>query len=167
MRDSVIHFRWLVTTGETNRIWSSRRTATERFSAVMNKLSREPRMKLSQMQDLGGCREILSTVKAVGRLNELYQEEDRPLLLGTEGSLKCYDYIREPKSDGYRCIHLIGRYLARDQVHEPWNREHMQRQDTEESVSAFGVAANVRPFLSYSQAGRGDADTVRSFTRWM
>jgi hypothetical protein len=27
----------------------------KRFSSVMNKLSREPTMKLSQMHDLGGC----------------------------------------------------------------------------------------------------------------
>jgi len=32
----------------------------KRFQSIMNKLVREPNMKLSQMHDLGGCRAILS-----------------------------------------------------------------------------------------------------------
>jgi hypothetical protein len=34
----------------------------KRFASVMNKLVREPNMKLSQMHDLGGCRAIFSSV---------------------------------------------------------------------------------------------------------
>jgi hypothetical protein len=34
----------------------------------MNKLTGEPRMKLSQMQDLGGCRAIMSSIDAVEQL---------------------------------------------------------------------------------------------------
>jgi hypothetical protein len=45
----------------------------KRFSSVMNKLLREPTMKLSQMQDLGGCRAIVSTIEAVDRLYEMYR----------------------------------------------------------------------------------------------
>jgi (p)ppGpp synthase/HD superfamily hydrolase len=40
----------------------------KRSSSIINKLVREPDMKLSQMQDLGGCRTILSTVLAVNAL---------------------------------------------------------------------------------------------------
>ncbi len=42
---------------------------------------------------------------------------DEPLLM-TEGSLKCHDYIRAPKDDGYRGIHIVVRYSARITVPE-------------------------------------------------
>src|ERR1700740_2518737 len=45
----------------------------KRFSSLMNKLVREPQMKLSQMQDLGGCRAILSNVAAVDALWDAYR----------------------------------------------------------------------------------------------
>ncbi len=83
----------------------------KRFSSAMNKLAREPQMKLSQMQDLGGCRAIVSDIKCVERLYSMYRESEA--LFNSEGKLKCYDYIRSPKIDGYRGIHVVGRYNAR------------------------------------------------------
>ena len=50
----------------------------KRFSSMTYKLSREPQMKLSQMQDLGGCRAIVEDVPAVYRLYETYQKTDTP-----------------------------------------------------------------------------------------
>ena len=43
----------------------------KRFSSLINKLVRQPTMKLSQMQDLGGCRAILSNIEAVDKLVRL------------------------------------------------------------------------------------------------
>jgi ppGpp synthetase/RelA/SpoT-type nucleotidyltranferase len=70
----------------------------KRFSSIMNKLTRESDVKLSQMQDLGGCRAILSNVSAVNDLYRKYQQPEQTLY--EEGSLKCYDYITDPKEDG-------------------------------------------------------------------
>lgn len=120
----------------------------KRFSAVMNKLAREPHMKLSQMQDLGGCRAILSSVEAVDRLYELYRREDKASL-DSEGTLKCYDYISRPKSDGYRGIHVVGRYSARDVDHEPWNGHRIEIQLRSRLQHAFATAV----------------ETVTTFTR--
>src|SRR5258708_5981259 len=78
----------------------------KRLSSVLNKLAREPRMKLSQMQDLGGCRAIMSNIDSVDRLYELYRESDDDLFQ-SEGVMKCSDYIRNPKQDGYRGIHVV------------------------------------------------------------
>src|SRR5208337_994324 len=91
----------------------------KRFSSMMNKLVREPNMKLSQMQDLGGCRAIMSSVDAVDKLYELYRGHEP--LSASEAAVKCYDYIRYPKSDGYHGIHIVGRYVARQENREPWN----------------------------------------------
>ena len=100
----------------------------KRFSSVMNKLVREPVMKLSQMQDLGGCRAIVSNVENVYRLYNLYQEHQQDALFRSEGSLKSDDYISSPKPDGYRGIHVIGRYRSQNEKNAPWNGQRIEIQ---------------------------------------
>ena len=57
------------------------------------------------MQDIGGCRAIVSTVRDVERLNEHIQSSSTRHKLHRE-----YDYIKEPKDTGYRGIHLTYKY---------------------------------------------------------
>ena len=120
----------------------------KRLSSVMNKLEREPTMKLSQMQDLGGCRAIMSNIQAVDSLFSLYREQDDDLFQ-SEGGMKCDDYIRNPKSDGYRGIHVVGRYYARVEKNEPWNGQRIEIQLRSQLQHAFATAV----------------ETVTTFTR--
>jgi hypothetical protein len=126
----------------------------KRFSSVMNKLVREPHMKLSQMHDLGGCRAIMNDVAAVDRLFHLYRGSRLDLgqqdLFGSEGALKCYDYIRTPKPDGYRGIHVVGRYRARLEKNEPWNGHRIEIQLRSRLQHAWATAV----------------ETVTTFTRF-
>jgi hypothetical protein len=77
----------------------------KRLSSIAAKLHRFPEMKLSQMQDIAGCRAILATVSDVDKLVERYKKSDLKHKLVHED-----DYIREPKESGYRGYHLIYRY---------------------------------------------------------
>ena len=62
-------------------------------------------MTLSQMQDIGGCRAIVSTVDQVRALCKLYAaSEMKHKLHHTD------DYLNNPKESGYRGVHLIYRY---------------------------------------------------------
>ena len=110
----------------------------KRFSSIMNKLVREPSMKLSQMQDLGGCRAVLPDIAAVYRLYEMYREGDQ--LPPTEVAVKCHDYIKQPKTDGYRGIHVIGRYHARSKEREHWNGQRIEVQLRTRLQHAFATA---------------------------
>lgn len=123
----------------------------KRFSSAMNKLAREPHMKLSQMHDLGGCRSIVSTTEAVERLYDLYRgnQGQSQGLFGSEGKLRCYDYIRGPKPDGYRGIHVVGRYSARLEKNDPWNGQRIEIQLRSRLQHAFATAV----------------ETVTTFTR--
>lgn len=77
----------------------------KRLSSIAAKLQRYPEMRLTQMQDLGGCRAILTSVEQVNRLRMLYkQSEIRHELVHQD------DYIACPKDSGYRGIHLVYRY---------------------------------------------------------
>ena len=56
----------------------------KRLSSIVSKLQRNENMKLSQMQDLGGCRAVLGTPRLVNKLVEVYEKaaiknpRDRP-----------------------------------------------------------------------------------------
>jgi len=85
----------------------------KRVPAIIKKLQRRyngrpPTMKLSQMQDIGGCRAVLSNVHLARQLCEQHY---------LKGDLKhkrmgVKDYITTPKNDGYRSIHLIYKYVS-------------------------------------------------------
>lgn len=77
------------------------------FSKLIKSKEAKPTnpMKLSQMQDIGGCRAILPTIYDVMKLLDLY--ESRKLEHQFLGSK---DYIAAPKETGYRGVHLKYRY---------------------------------------------------------
>lgn len=87
----------------------------KRLESIMRKLHRRPSMQMSQMQDVGGCRGIVSGTRQLRRLIEVY--ENRPLKHSLN---KTDDYINHPKPDGYRSIHLRYRFKGRASA-TPWD----------------------------------------------
>ncbi|MCO1341920.1 RelA/SpoT domain-containing protein [Burkholderia multivorans] len=79
----------------------------KRATSIIDKLKRFPRMRLSQMQDIGGCRAVLSSLEQVHQLRESIKGSRIKHRLVNEK-----DYIITPKADGYRGIHLIYRYVS-------------------------------------------------------
>lgn len=85
----------------------------KRASSIIAKLKRSyhgrsPSMELYQMQDIAGCRAILTNVALAKQLTtEHYLKSDLKHKL-----VNMKDYITTPKSDGYRSIHLIYRYRS-------------------------------------------------------
>jgi len=85
----------------------------KRLSSILKKLQRKyhgnkPTMKLSQMQDIAGCRVVMPNVELA---RKIYKEGYM------NGNLKHKkinekDYITYPKEDGYRSIHLMYRYKS-------------------------------------------------------
>ena len=77
----------------------------KRAHSILEKLQKEERMKLSQMQDIGGCRAIVGSIDQVYRIRDLFlKSRIRHELHNTK------DYIDRPKESGYRGIHLIYEY---------------------------------------------------------
>lgn len=83
----------------------------KRIPSIIAKLKRFDGMKLSRMQDLGGCRAILTSADAVDKLVDTY--EKRPPSAATFCDKD--DYIASPKSDGYRSVHLVYKYQGNSQ----------------------------------------------------
>ena len=74
----------------------------KRLPSIIRKLKEETSMRLSQMQDIGGCRAVLNKVEEVEQLVALYEEDGK--------RIRKYDYIANPKPDGYRSVHLRVEY---------------------------------------------------------
>jgi ppGpp synthetase/RelA/SpoT-type nucleotidyltranferase len=78
----------------------------KRHPSIVSKLRRFPKMKLKNMQDIGGCRAIVSNPK---KLYQIVRElRKRPEFKNKIGNIRFKDYIEKPKKDGYRGYHLIG-----------------------------------------------------------
>lgn len=77
----------------------------KKFPTIAGKLLREPAMKLSRMADIGGVRAVVPDQAAAYRVaNRLRRNWT---------ITKFRDYAAEPKSDGYRALHLINRNRGR------------------------------------------------------
>nr|WP_280140022.1 RelA/SpoT domain-containing protein [Rhizobium sp. Root1204] len=103
-----------------NRVLSVDQTAItaqrlKRLDSVLRKLRRRPTMQMSQMQDVGGCRAVVGGMKNLGEVLRMYV--DRPLKHTLH---KVDNYIDNPKSDGYRSIHMRYRFAGRATA-SPWN----------------------------------------------
>jgi ppGpp synthetase/RelA/SpoT-type nucleotidyltranferase len=84
--------------------------------------------KLSQMQDIGGCRAVMVNVHQVRRLEKAFRDAsaknpDR----GPEHS-KTFDYITTPKSSGYRSVHLVYRFRSKSPKHSCYNGQRIEIQ---------------------------------------
>ena len=94
----------------------------KRLPSILKKLQRKyygnkPTMNLSQMQDIAGCRVIVSNVELARRVyKECYIRGDLKHKKVNEK-----DYINNPKADGYRSIHLIYRYKSDKERKKEYN----------------------------------------------
>ena len=79
----------------------------KRLVSITGKLERESRMKLSQMQDIGGCRAVVSSMEPLRGLLQLYDKSD---IKHQRASFD--DYIERPRSSGYRGYHLVYKYRS-------------------------------------------------------
>lgn len=80
----------------------------KRFITIIGKLRDDPRLTLTSMQDIGGVRAILKSIRDVYRLRDEYMKSPHFIPMIEPNS--CKDYISLPKQSGYRGIHLIFKY---------------------------------------------------------
>jgi len=82
---------------------------TKRLGSIVAKLKRQPSMALTTMQDIGGCRLVVSKMEEVQRVASNIKSV-LASQLSSGGDIREYDYIAKPKTDGYRSVHFVVRY---------------------------------------------------------
>jgi len=96
-------------TKEKHAIFAKR---LKRHASIVGKLLRFRDMKLKNMQDIGGCRAILTNKK---KLIQIVRDlRKMPEFRGADGKIRYKDYIENPKMDGYRGYHLVGKFKGSD-----------------------------------------------------
>lgn len=89
----------------------------KRKSTIIDKLNRHPEMQLSRMDDVAGCRLIFRTVA------ELYKFRHKFLKARFHHRLRNdvdkYDYIKNPKTTGYRSVHDVYSYDVNSEYGRP------------------------------------------------
>lgn len=71
----------------------------KRLQAIVDKLHRFPNMRLSQMDDIAGCRVVVKNLAQIERLRYALGE--------AMDVVRVNDYVVKPKPIGYRAVHVI------------------------------------------------------------
>jgi len=74
----------------------------KRLPSIELKLRRFKEMRLSQMQDLGGCRAVVANIRRLRSLMKLYEQGRSKNPTKRHEFVHDKDYILCPKDDGYR-----------------------------------------------------------------
>jgi hypothetical protein len=154
-------------TGRARRV-DSRAIIAQRLKRLVSiaiKLERNEKMAFSQMQDIGGCRSVVRTVSQVDKLVRMYEVAvARNPNRGPE-FVKKYDYIRQPKKDGYRSVHFVFKYRSSSKSHRIWNGLRIEIQIRSRLQHAWATAVETVDTFTRQQikSGGGQDDWRRFF----
>lgn len=92
----------------------------KRMPSIEGKIVARPRMNASNMQDVAGIRIVLSKISDVYTVFDLLNTLNKSNDLN-KSKTKCFeivqnkthDYIKSPKADGYRSIHVVFKYQCK------------------------------------------------------
>lgn len=79
----------------------------KRLPSIRSKLVRIAGMKLSRMQDVGGCRAVVQDLTALQELDDAFTRTRMKHRL-----VRRDDYVNDPAPSGYRSIHRAYRYFS-------------------------------------------------------
>jgi ppGpp synthetase/RelA/SpoT-type nucleotidyltranferase len=121
----------------------------KRKNTIFNKLMRLPKMELSRMDDVAGCRLIFRSIK------ELYEFRDdfhkARFKHKRKNDADKYDYIKRPKPTGYRGIHDVYTYDVRSKNGDQYRGLLLEIQYRTLVQHAWATAVEVIGFITESQ----------------
>lgn len=139
----------------------------KRLSSILAKLRDNPKMRLSQMQDIGGCRSVLESVDEVYMLSHVYAKSDAKNPTDRAVQITRDDYIKEPKPDGYRSLHMIYKYQSGSEKGKDFNGQQIEIQLRSQLQHAWATAVEIsQTFTGYalkSKVKKASAEWLRFF----
>lgn len=109
----------------------------KRMPTVIDKLRRLPTMKLSRMQDTGGCRAVFKTQEEANLVQERFMANSVQRN-GVDDGMR--DYLQNPRSSGYRAVHILTRYSdCRIEVQLRTRMQHDWAKLVEEVTTITGI----------------------------
>jgi hypothetical protein len=130
----------------------------KRLPAIIHKLKRLPKLKLSVLQDIGGCRAVMGDIKLVHALRTAFSATQMRHELVAED-----DYLAKPKKSGYRGIHLV--YAYRSDRTTTFDGLKIEIQLRSRLQHAWATAVETVGMFSaqYLKSSQGDPNWLRFF----
>lgn len=130
----------------------------KRLPSIRHKLERFEGMKLSRIQDIGGCRAVLSDIDGVREVVHNYTASRMK-----HGLVRSDFYIDNPQATGYRGVHLIYRYFSDKST--TWNGLKIEVQIRTRLQHAWATAVEtVGTFTQQAlKSNQGENDWLRFF----
>jgi putative GTP pyrophosphokinase len=135
----------------------------KRRHTIVDKLFRQPRMELSRMDDVAGCRMIFENIPALEKFrSEFHKARFRHK---RKNNTDKYNYIRNPRSTGYRGIHDIYEYNSRSDEGRPYNGLLLELQYRTQVQHAWATSVEVVTRITENQPkfNRGDERYIEFF----
>ncbi|MGY2197913.1 RelA/SpoT domain-containing protein [Pseudomonas gingeri] len=134
---------------------------SKRLDSIHRKLTNKNSMRMTQMQDIAGCRAVFSKLKNVYKLVTEYKASRFDHKFRNEK-----DYISSPKPDGYRCYHLVYEYHGTRPETIPYNGLRVEVQIRTQMQHAWATAVEaVGVFTKQAlKSNQGDKDWLRFFS---
>lgn len=132
----------------------------KRLESITGKIQRFPEMQLYKMQDLGGCRVIVDTIKQVYEAIDKYKSSRIRHILKRE-----YDYIANPKESGYRSYHMV--YQFHSESKDTYNKNmFIEIQFRTKLQHMWATAVEMMGIYTKNnlKSSQGDYDILRFFT---
>jgi ppGpp synthetase/RelA/SpoT-type nucleotidyltranferase len=131
----------------------------KRLVSIENKLLRRQETRATQIQDIGGCRIIVPTMRDVNRIKGFYE-------IGNSRVFSLHrtdDYIAQPKDTGYRSLHWVYRYDS--PLRPQWKNMRIELQVRTQIQHIWATAVEVVSFFLGQdfKAGEGNARWLRLF----
>ena len=130
----------------------------KRRQSITAKLGKMESLKLSKMQDIGGCRAVVQTVEDVDRLVAEFK-----IGRARHKLLKENDYVQKPKSSGYRSRHLVYAYESDRNPTFNGTRIEIQFRSQLQHIWAMAVETVGKMVGQQLKSGSGDSDYLRFF----
>jgi hypothetical protein len=149
----------------------------KRLSSIAVKLRRNPGMKLSRVQDIGGCRAVVRGIRHLDHLVGLYEAaiekdsryrnsacESGRIAMERPQLVKKFDYLTNPKDDGYRSVHFVYKYRSGSEFHSAFNDLRIEIQLRTRLQHAWATAVEtVDTFTHQSLKAGGGSEKWRRF----
>ena len=138
-------------------------TRLKRIPTIIEKLKRQPTMKLSTMQDIGGLRAVVNTVADVRSVREALSRVICTAQTWELAGVK--DYIENPAPSGYRGLHLVYRYKGKSELDRSYDGLRIEVQVRTKLQHIWATAVEtVGVFRGESlKSGEGDPEWLEFF----
>jgi putative GTP pyrophosphokinase len=121
----------------------------KRKRTIFDKLRRFPRMQLSRMDDVAGCRLIFKNIRQLYAFRSEFHKAHFNHKRRNE--IDKYDYIKSPKPTGYRGVHDVYEYDVRSEVGKPLAGLYVEIQYRTLVQHAWATAVELIGFVTESQ----------------